>query len=190
MLASEIMDAGAVAVRPDTPLRAVREVLRAARDGAVAVVADDRVVGMVSSGDLLREQVRSIPRAATAADVMDPVRPITSTAHCGDVARLLLGTGHQALPVVDGDGGLAGVIGLSDLLDALETRDDVLAVRVCKLVADNVQPCALDCAVTDGNAVVTGEFRSGREERVVRALASSVPGVRTARTRPAPGPRD
>ncbi|GLW90045.1 CBS domain-containing protein [Actinokineospora globicatena] len=184
MLIAEIMDTGVPSAQPDTPLDAVLALARSTHHGVVPVLADNHLVGIITTADLLREQVRPIPRATTAADAMHPSPTIRTTTTCGDAARQLLGTGHGTLPVVTDRGSLAGTIDVRDVLLALEPPDALLAARVGKLVADHTHTATVDCTVTNGLAILTGDFTDPGQERVTAALATSIPGIRAARTQP------
>jgi arabinose-5-phosphate isomerase len=87
--------------------------------GTVPIVdAGNRVVGVVTAGDLTRLMERD-------QDFLDvPVREVMTRtpklAHLGDLASRAVHTmenhGIMALPVVDGEGRLKGILHLHDLL--------------------------------------------------------------------------
>lgn len=130
---AEVMTRDPVAVEAATPVRALVELMLG------AVVRGGRVVGIVTSGDLVQRAGLAVrvdllrrldageARAAldrltagrTAADVMTPdavtVAPETPLPRAAEVmARRRL----KRLPVVDGAGGLAGMVSRVDLLRA------------------------------------------------------------------------
>ena len=97
-----------------------------------APVVDDKgmLVGMLLRADLLRAEHLPTPNsqplawqawlAQSVADAMwTPVPSVQSDADIRHVARVLLDTGLPGLPVVEGDGVIAGFISRSDLLRAI-----------------------------------------------------------------------
>lgn len=108
------------------------------RVGGAPVVADGRVVGIVSESDLWAEMPRAPAaragakgrgarpargrtlRAGTVADVMTRDVICTSPATSVQEAALLMERkGVKRLPVVDDEGMLAGIVARADLLHAL-----------------------------------------------------------------------
>jgi magnesium transporter len=87
-------------------------------------VAEERLVGVLSLRDLVRAQ----PDQAIGR-VMTP-EPITVTVDTDqeEVARLISRYDFLALPVLDRDGGLAGIVTVDDVVDVLveEQTEDVL----------------------------------------------------------------
>jgi CBS domain-containing protein len=145
----EIMDSEPETVAPDTPVEEVVRLLRKNELPGVPVVdGDGRCVGIVTEADLVLPDDQGdlhIPHyinlfggtvfleplgrfekrlrkafASSAADMMtsdpDTVDPDTSVR---DAARLIHESGHNRLPVVDGDGRLVGVVTRVDVLGAL-----------------------------------------------------------------------
>jgi CBS domain-containing protein len=148
-LVEEVMDAGSPSVREDAPIDEVVRLLREHELPGVPVVdGDGRCVGIVTEADLVlpdeqgdlhlphyvdlfgglvfleplqrfEERLRKA-FASKASDMMtkdpDTVAPDTTAA---DAARKVHSSGHNRLPVVDGDGRLVGVVTRVDLLGAL-----------------------------------------------------------------------
>jgi arabinose-5-phosphate isomerase len=110
----------APAVRPDATMREAL-VLLAERRGTVAVVDENRrLLGVVTSGDLTRlmereEQFFRIP-------VSEVMTNTPRTAEPDQLAAAAVGVmerhGVMALPVVDGEGLLVGMVHLHDLMRA------------------------------------------------------------------------
>ena len=147
--AAEIMDADVPTVSPDADARAAIEMLAKTELGAVAVVDEDRkVVGIVSESDLILSEEESdlhLPHylnimggivfvgsmkgfeerldkafATKVSELMtaDPV-VVHDYASAETVARTIAEKHHNHLPVVDGDGRLAGMVTRADALAAL-----------------------------------------------------------------------
>ena len=145
----EIMDSEPETVVPDTPVEEVVSLLRENELPGVPVVdGDGRCVGIVTEADLVLPDDQGdlhIPHyinlfggtvfleplgrfeqrlrkafASKASDMMtsdpDTVGPDTSVR---EAARLIHQSGHNRLPVVDGDGRLVGVVTRVDVLGAL-----------------------------------------------------------------------
>jgi CBS domain-containing protein len=147
--AAEIMDAGVPAVSPDADARAAIELLAKTDHGAIPVVdAGRRVVGIVSESDLVlgeEEADLHLPHylnimggivfigsmkgfeerlnKAFATRVAELMTPDPVVVEAGDdvetVARTIAERHHNHLPVVDGEGRLAGLVTRADALAAL-----------------------------------------------------------------------
>jgi CBS domain-containing protein len=142
MKAADVMVTDVVTVGPDASVRDVAEILLRHRISAVPVVADGKIAGIVSEGDLIRRTEgateRRRPRwldyfisrevlaaefvkshARKVADVMtrevvtaDPDTPL------GEIASRLERNGIKRVPIVR-DGKLVGIVSRANLLQAL-----------------------------------------------------------------------
>jgi Zn-dependent protease/CBS domain-containing protein len=117
--------AGAVATAPPPPLapddsaRAATEALLRSGQRAAAVVADGRLVGIITLTDLAR--AASSPDARVSA-LMTPVEKIKSVSPASDSMQalgLLAQSGYHQLPIIDETGALAGFITREGLLQRL-----------------------------------------------------------------------
>jgi CBS domain-containing protein len=146
--AADIMDPGIPAVHPDDDARTAIEALAKLDVGAIPVVEDGQVVGIVSESDLIISDERAdlhLPhylnimggivfvesmkgfeqrlQKAFATKVGDLMTPDPVTVHVdeevGQVARLIAESHHNHLPVVDDEGHLAGMVTRADALAAL-----------------------------------------------------------------------
>jgi CBS domain-containing protein len=147
--AAEIMDSDVPSVAPDNDARAAIELLAKQELSAIPVVDEDRrVIGIVSESDLVLSEEEAdlhLPHflnlmggvvfvgsmkgfeerlnkafATKVADLMtaDPITVRTATS-VDDIARRIAEKHHNHLPVVDGDGRLAGMVTRADVLAAL-----------------------------------------------------------------------
>jgi CBS domain-containing protein len=148
-IAAEIMDADVPAISPDADARAAIELLSKTEMGAIPVVDGDRnVVGIVSESDLVigdEEADLHLPHylnimggivfvgsmkgfeerinkafATRVSELMtaDPV-VVRDDDDAEFVARTIAEKHHNHLPVVDGEGRLAGLVTRADALAAL-----------------------------------------------------------------------
>jgi acetoin utilization protein AcuB len=130
MQVREHMSAPAIVVSPETPVARAMEILRSRRIGRLPVVADDRLVGIVSEPDLLR----AMPSPATSLTVWEmpellerlPVREVMTpdvvvvepTTRVQDAAQLMVDRRIGGLPVVE-DGRVVGIITETDVFRVL-----------------------------------------------------------------------
>ncbi len=147
--AAEIMDADVPAVSPAADARAAIELLAKTDLGAIPVIDEQRkVIGIVSESDLILGDEQAdlhLPHylnimggivfvgsmkgfeerldkafAASVSELMtaDPVT-VETGADAEAVARTIAEKHHNHLPVVDGEGRLAGMVTRADALAAL-----------------------------------------------------------------------
>jgi CBS domain-containing protein len=147
--AAEIMDAEVPAVSPDADARNAIELLARTDKGAIPVVDEERrVVGIVSESDLILSDEQSdlhLPHylnimggivfvgsmkgfekrldKAFATKVSELMSADPVVVHVDDdaeaVAKRIADEHHNHLPVVDGEGRLAGLVSRADALAAL-----------------------------------------------------------------------
>ncbi|MCY4551712.1 MAG: DUF294 nucleotidyltransferase-like domain-containing protein [Defluviicoccus sp.] len=126
----------AVAVRPDAPLREV--VGRMATEKASAVVAvdgDGRPAGIVTERDIVRRATFAAPPEQPVRDLMSvPVRCIREDEHLFIAIARMRRLGHRHMPVIDGEGRLAGML---DLHDAMGRAARDMAVMIDDLTRDD-----------------------------------------------------
>lgn len=146
LVAKDIMTTDPVTVAPDTTVTEAARLMSERRIGALPVVDRGRMVGLVTEGDLIMQDVRvhfptylsllggyvfapgasdrfeSSLRKAVAATVSDVMtrEPITVTADAlvTDVATLLVERDIARVPVMDGDS-VVGIVSKSDIVRSL-----------------------------------------------------------------------
>lgn len=201
MLVRELMTSPATSLRAGSRLETAVQVLAAQHITAVPIVdAYGHVVGIVSDADVLREGLPEDPRARlrpvhesttpwhrTVDEVMT-VDPVTVGAQtdAARAAELMADMGWKSLPVVR-DGQLVGVISRSDIMRALATPDVQTQERIAYEFAQiGREDWTAD--VVDGVVTLRG-VAPGRETRLARAIAETLPGVRRVReAEPGPEP--
>jgi CBS domain-containing protein/PII-like signaling protein len=137
-------------VHRDTPLAETIDRLLETEKRRVVVVDDDnRVVGIITDGDVLQRAARRVragalrslatwlgggarperleveARGRTAADIMtSPVVTVTPETPIAEAIRLMMAHQIKRLPVVDASGRLLGLVGRAGVLAAVSHRGD------------------------------------------------------------------
>lgn len=130
MILETIMNRRVVTVGMDDTLATIRDVFEHAPFHHIFVVEDDRLMGVISEPDLLRNLS---PALGTASETQHDTAtlhkrahqimthsPLTGSAHMSvlEAAQRLLDRDVACLPIVDGSNRLEGVITWKDLLRA------------------------------------------------------------------------
>jgi CBS domain-containing protein len=165
----DIMTAGVVTVRPDTPYQAVAAMLREHRVSGFPVTRDGKVAGVVTETDLLalaagrHHRGHRAAEQATAGDLMSyPPVTISPDDPVKTAARLMHKHRLQRLPVVDRDGRLAGIVSRSDVLSVFKRSDEEIRREVTQdVIADGFFTDPARFMVTVHNGIVTLEGAPG-----------------------------
>ncbi|MGW7571048.1 CBS domain-containing protein [Streptomyces tendae] len=176
-IVGEVMTRDVVHARRTTPFKAVVRLLDHHRIGGLPVIdADDKVLGVLSGSDLIRNQAHrdgpAPPPAVTAGDVTagdvtagdvtagnlmsSPAITMHPEQTVPDAARLMQRRGVERLPVVDEADRLVGIATRRDLLRVfLRADDDIrrqvteeIVVTAMRLPSDTVRVAARDGVVT------------------------------------------
>lgn len=203
MQARDVMTREVVTVGPDTSAKYAAEIMAARGYAAVPVVdEEDQLVGIVAEADVLADRVPQDPRlhlrrdGAEGADVPPPllvrgvmttdVRTVDAKADVSDIARLFVDERLRSVPVLE-HGRLAGIVSRRDVLRALVRSDELIREDVLRLVEEYTgEVGAWDVRVTEGMATIhrtrgVPDVSRAVEERALRTLAHTVPGVVAAR---------
>ena len=193
----DVMTRDVVAVRPDTPLKEVAQLLVEHGIGGVPVVADDgAVVGVVSESDfLIKERGEAYVRqsrlarlfghadpdaakltARTAGEAMtSPAVTIDSAiASVREAAIVMAERGVNRLPVTDG-GRLVGIITRGDIVRIFARSDQEIAQRVRRAL-HGVDTLLVE-SVRDGVVTLAGTLPSRALATRVAEIARAVDGV-------------
>lgn len=153
--------------------------------------ADDRVVGIVSEADVIRDRMPHDPRShmrVEAGDHPDPAQLVGAVmsdvvlcvgenADLADLAAVMLDNHVRAVPIVDG-GRLIGIVSRRDLLRTLLRDDATITSEVTQHLADYAGDRGRwTVAVEDGVVTIGGRFDDDRQRHVVTLLVRTVPGV-------------
>ncbi|WP_027946765.1 CBS domain-containing protein [Amycolatopsis taiwanensis] len=176
MHAWEIMSKPVVRVNLSTLVREASALLIRHGVAALPVVnADNQVVGIFTEADALRcgEHLEDVVEAFMTS----PVKVVPMDTDVDQIARHMLTDRLRSVPVVK-DGVLVGIVSRRDLLRPLVRHDDAIEAQLRSVLADYAgDRDRWHVHVTDGVAVVSGEFDDEAERRVIALLAKCVPGV-------------
>jgi len=190
MLVREVMTHRPVTTHPRTPTKTALQMLDEHSITSMAVVdAENRIVGVVSEADLVRESLPADPRAhmvpppedsrshrpRTVGDVMNrhPLA-VHGEADLAEAVDLMTSTAVKSLPVLDDRRRVVGMISRRDVVHLL-ARDDS---RVARDLDELFRQAGVDwlVRVEDGLATVEGP-RDDESRAMAESLAATVPGV-------------
>ncbi|WP_240969308.1 CBS domain-containing protein [Streptomyces sp. HNM0575] len=188
-----------IAVGRQATFKDVTQNMREWHVSAVPVLeADGRVIGVVSEADLLakeeyrdgvpafaepRERMEQLRKsgALTAGDLMTaPAVSVHEDAPLTEAARIMARKRVKRLPVVDGEGRLAGIVSRVDLLKVFLRADEDIAEEVRHDVLDMLPGAnspLLRVQVEKGVVTVMGELADSSLVPVAARLIRSVEGV-------------
>jgi CBS domain-containing protein len=127
----ELMTKDIKFVSPTERLIHARRVMLEAHVGRLAVIEDEKLVGMITSKDLMRAFIdfkKNVPekhqksqiKEVIVEDIMSSNPVFTSRdATISEVSKVMMETGYNGLPVVE-DGKVAGIITQTDILRLIE----------------------------------------------------------------------
>lgn len=191
MRARDIMTTPVVTVRPETPIKKAAATLAEHGFTALPVVdADDRLIGIVTEADLVRDRVPRDPRAlchpgeemptvATTAvrEVMTtPAVAMGAGTDVAVLAKALLDAGHRSMPIVDGSR-VIGIVTRRDIVRVIARDDHTIAddVRHRLEIYGGDRRWRVD--VRDGMVSIGDAFDDETDRHVATVLAEAVPGV-------------
>lgn len=201
MKVRDIMTTNTISVRGDTLLKeAARIMVRNQVSGLPVIDSDGRLVGIVTEGDFLRQEVSrdrpyrlslldalfgdstlETPIAETVAEVMtDKVVTITPEASIGEAARLMASRNVKRLPVVGDEGVLEGIISRADIVNAFTKPDDIIEDEVREDIIRRLlflDPESIEVTVSDGVVHLGGELENRTEVTLLVELARRIAGV-------------
>ena len=178
MLVSQVMTPDPITVPPEMSLKDVARLLQQHRVTGVPVVAAGRLVGVVSTGDVLSKE----QTARTAGEAMtSPASTIAPSDTVATAARIMLDRDLHRLPVTESPAGLVGIVTRTDLLRAF-ARNDAEIEHEIRTVIRLVEGGAaaeqdLEVSVTDGDVELAGLVDSRITSELLPELVARVPGV-------------
>lgn len=203
MLVREVMTPRPVTVHPGTETKTALLLLDDHRVTSMAVVdARERIVGVVSEADLVRESLLPDPRAhmipppeeprparpRTVGEVMNrhPVS-VRGDTDLTEAVELMTSTAVKSLPVLDDRGHVVGMVSRRDVVHLLARDDEWIERQVDMLY----RAAGVDWLVRVDDGIVTVDGPDDRRSRAIAAsLAATVAGVTDVRITPVPGAAD
>jgi CBS domain-containing protein len=204
----DAMTRDVLTIAPEGLVKRAAEMMAEGGFAALPVVdRDDRLVGIVAEGDVLRGRLPADPRLhlrrGPAPDQSGPpllvrdvmtadVRSVEAAADIADVARMFVDEHLRSVPVLE-HGRTVGIVSRRDLLGTLARPDDTIRADLVRVVEDYTgETGCWDVAVTGGVATVrrtqgTPQGSARVEERAIQELASTVVGVVLVRVLPRAG---
>jgi CBS domain-containing protein len=197
MRVKDIMSSPLVAVAPETPLKAVARALTEHRITGVPVVADERLVGVVSQSDLVRleqepegdylgrrrwaRRIRDGARRRhhTAADVMtSPAETVEPGASVVGAAWRMTARDVSRLVVTEG-GRPVGIVTRADLVRAFARSDEDVLREIVDDVLPSlcVSPCDVRVSVANGEVLLEGTVETELEACCLPHAVRAVVGV-------------
>ena len=123
MKISDVMTPNPKTVKSSDSIQTAAQIMREEDAGAVPVVEDGRVIGMVTDRDIVVRAVADGDFAAKISDVVsDDVITASPDMTTAEAAELMGEHQIRRLPVVDADDRLVGIVSLGDLA-VKENRD-------------------------------------------------------------------
>lgn len=200
LLVRDVMTRRVLTAPPGFSYKEIVDTLIAAGVSALPVVADGRVVGVVSEADLLhkmefdgaeahaglfeRRRARSARAKAggeTATELMtSPAVTVTEDATLTAAAQLMERHDVKRLPVLDESGRLVGIVSRRDLLRPYLRGDDEIRTAVIERVMRGVlwlDPIDVVVAVTDGHVRLTGKVDRRSTAQIAVRLTRALDGV-------------
>jgi CBS domain-containing protein len=196
---NDVMTRTVVAVGPEASFKEIVETMEKWQVSALPVmVGDGRVIGVVSEADLLpKEEYREGPPAladearrpddvlkagaVTARDLMTtPAVSVRADATLAQAARTMARRRLKRLPVVDGEGHLAGIVSRTDLLKVFLRPDEEIAHEVRTQVITPLFPVedpTVQAEVEEGVVTFSGWFRNTALVPLAARMARAVEGV-------------
>ncbi|WP_280315392.1 CBS domain-containing protein [Nocardia abscessus] len=178
MQVSEVMHRPIIAVRHDNTAREAALMLAELGYAALPVLdQDDRLIGVLTSGDLLRAGGLD---DTVSAVMTTPAVSVPGSAALAAVLSRLATHGLRSLPVVDAGDRVVGMFSRGDALRIMLTPDDALAAGAQNLLDQYTGTRRWHVTVDDGDVTISGRFADESERRIAIALTRTVPGIRTA----------
>lgn len=192
MQARDIMTRSVVTVRTSSSVQQAGVLMTERGITSLPVLdEDDRVVGIVSEADLIRDRMPHDPRshlrpepheqpdpARWVHEVMsDTVICLGGGADTADLAALMLDNNLRAVPIIDGDH-LVGIVSRRDLLRTLLRDDGAIGSEVSHRLDDYAGEVGRWTVAVDGGIVsISGHLDDQADQKIVTTLARTVPGV-------------
>jgi CBS-domain-containing membrane protein len=187
---ADVMSQDPVTVGPAASFKSCLNLMRIHDLSALPVVADDRVVGIVSEADLLakeapdpvrrrREHAVRKARALTAVGLMSSdLVTTTPAAPLATAASLMFEHRLKVLPVVDSENRLVGTVTRAHLLKVFLRSDESLRREIVRgLLEIPVSGREIEVGVRDGVVHLRGAVATRSLADLLTRLVEGTPGV-------------
>jgi CBS domain-containing protein len=190
-----VMTTAVITVTPETTVKHAASLLASHGFTALPVVDDDdRLIGIVTEADLVRDRFPWDTRTRWQTDDQSPrfspgqqvaevmTIPVIAMGATTDVADLVTAMGDskvRSMPIVDGSR-VVGIVTRRDLVRVIARTDEAIERDVRHALAH----CGVDrwrVDVRDGVVSLGDEYEDETERHVAVVLAEAVPGVLAAR---------
>jgi CBS-domain-containing membrane protein len=176
-IVADVMTRDVVTVRPSTTYAACIRLMRMHGVGALPVVDESKVVGIVCMTDLL---LKRRDGGAASFFMTPPVITTSPDTPISAAVRRMFEHAINRLPVVDAERRLVGILSRSDVLRMFLRSDLSIRKEVRTAVAGDmpfIGKGTVWAEVTDGVVTLDGEVEPGTMTDVLLRLVASVPGV-------------
>lgn len=172
---NRIMTADPSTVQPDDSVATAKELLESQCIHHLPVVEDGTLVGILSSADLLKLHIlreRPVALAAIKVSQIMEAEPVTLDvfADLVDVASKLSEGGFHALPVVEADNVLVGIVTSSDLINHLLRQVPRSDGSLHEQELPEPGSRATDAVLTSTLRTAKSAVQSGRDDPMAQAL--------------------
>lgn len=133
VLVVDAFDREAVSVNADAPIAQLVSAAAATQDTVLPVIDENRTVIGIVTHHAIREAIlarEALDNVLVAADIAEPVEPLTPGQSLGEALAAMNARGVDALPVVDGTAESSPLLGLLSRGDVLEAYERELALAV------------------------------------------------------------
>src|SRR5690606_38637464 len=199
MRVRDIMSHPVLAVPESTTVKEAADLLSRRGFTAMPVVDEqERIIGIVTEADLLREQFPRDPRYRTPEDDAREAPPkkvgevmtappvvCSSTMDVAQLAEMMVREHRRCVPIVDDDR-LVGIVTRRDLLRVLRRTDREIAADLRRHLAMLGGPGRYTVSVREGEAIVIDQFDDPQDRHIAQVVAEAVPGVTGAKVISAP----
>lgn len=197
MRARDIMSSPVVTVPVTLQVKAAAALLASRGFTALPVVDDDdRLIGIVTEADLVRDRIPRDPRSRVHPGA--PTKGLSSRPTVGDVmstpavamgpgtdvavlASALLEARQRSMPIVDGSQ-VIGIVTRHDLVRVVGRDDSAIAKDVRHKLEVYGGPARWRVDVHNGVVSIDDKFHDEADRHVATVLAEAVPGVVRADT--------
>ncbi len=120
-----VMASDVIVVTPDMSMTEVKDLMRDKRVTGAPVVEGDRIVGIVSSSDIMQAMENGKMHAPVGDCMITQVKTVLKDSYVAEVVNDLGRQGFSRLPVEDREGKLVGIVTTGTLIRALLHQMDV-----------------------------------------------------------------